>query len=658
MIIVSCLKKPVVIIAIITAFCFSAQAQKADTITVAKELQTLYDVQLLPAYRSNTISAQTSTYDTTGNNDDGFNGYYSFVRRNQDSSLVIFDVKGAGAINRIWTATVTEDTLDFYIDDTLKPALSINYMDLFSGKVLPFAMPLCGNQLGGYYCYYPILFQKRCVIVCRGKTIQFHQLQYRLYQPGTVVQPFAKNPDVTTQAALQKVKTLWQASTKNATDFVTNEAALQTIETTVVLKPGTTKPIAVITSGGRITGIEISPANAFENLCKNVDIRVFWDGETEPAINCPVADFFGYGFGKCSMQGLLIGSAANTNYCYIPMPFAKQARVELVYRTAPDTVLQPLQVTAKIYYTKQPLQPQLEGKLYTQYHVGKTVAGKPHVFADIKGKGHYIGTLLQAQGLQPGMTIFFEGDDSTVIDGQMKLHGTGSEDYFNGGWYALLDRWDTKMSLPLHGALDYSLLFTRTGGYRFYMSDVLSFENSFYHTIEHGPEQNNAPAIYTSVSFYYCNKPPVKMIAPANTDTRVYIPDTLNVFPQFTKIVVGDDMSITTTWDSAAIGQSFAIKANNNSKLKVSLEDVPPGEYKVFMNYTLQKSGCKFSLWQRQSQLTDWINTSAMESKNEAESYLCNITVTELNNAITLRFTTTEELNNFLFSKLMLVKVK
>ncbi len=92
-----------------------------------------------------------------------------------------------------------------------------------------------------------------------------------------------------------------------------------------------------------------------------------------------------------------------------------------------------------------------------------------------------MGTILQAQGLQAGMTYFFEGDDSASADGTFRIHGTGSEDYFNGGWYAMMDRWDGKMSLPLHGALDYSLPFCRTGGYRFYISDKLSFERQPLH---------------------------------------------------------------------------------------------------------------------------------------------------------------------------------
>jgi hypothetical protein len=44
-------------------------AQK--TISVADELKNFYNISDLPAYRSNTYSAQVSSYDTTGGNNDG-----------------------------------------------------------------------------------------------------------------------------------------------------------------------------------------------------------------------------------------------------------------------------------------------------------------------------------------------------------------------------------------------------------------------------------------------------------------------------------------------------------------------------------------------------------------------------------------------------------
>ena len=97
--------------------------------------------------------------------------------------------------------------------------------------------------------------------------------------------------------------------------------------------------------------------------------------------------------------------------------------------------------------------PQKEGRFYAHWNRNNpAVEGQPHIFLHAEGKGHYVGTALQAQGLQPGMTYFFEGDDSTVVDGTLRMHGTGSEDYFNGGWYALPDRWDAALAVNLSAA--------------------------------------------------------------------------------------------------------------------------------------------------------------------------------------------------------------
>ena len=633
-------------------------SQSQTTISVTDELKSFYDISLLPAYLPQTICGQISTYDTTGGNNDGFDGLYSFIKRNKDSSLVIFDAKGAGVINRIWTPTPTDDTLDFYIDNPSKPTLSIRYNDLFSGKIIPFIQPLCGNQLGGYYCYYPILFQKSCRIVCRGKKLQFHQIGYRLFAAGAKVVPFTKQPEEKAMVALQKIQTFWGKANKTASDFIENKSDLRRIDTLVSLQPGKSATVANINGGGRFTGIELSPSVAFEGLYKNLDIRLFWDDETMPAVDCPVADFFGFAFGKPSMQSLLLGTTKGKLYCYLPMPFNKRGRIELVYRKRADTVLSPVQIAAAISYTTTPQNLQTEGRFYARWQQTKPSAGEPFVFLNAKGKGHYIGTVLQAQGLKTGMTLFFEGDDSTIIDGTIELHGTGSEDHFNGGWYALKDRWDAAFSLPLHGALDYSLLFSRTGAYRFYLTDKLSFNKSFYHTIEHGPEGNLYPVVYTSVAFYYGDMQPANSQLPQDNNTQVYISDTLNIYPEFTRMSAGDNMTIETSWDSASIGQSIRMKVNNESSLILYPDGVPPGRYQLYVNVINQPEGCRFSVWQRQSQLSNWIDTKATANGYVSNEPVGTIDITEGNQTMTLHFDTDDNHHRIWLSKLMLVKTK
>jgi hypothetical protein len=636
--------------------CVATSLFAQNTITVVDELKNFYNISELPSYRSNTYSAQVSSYDTTGGNNDGFGGEYSFIRRNADSSLVIFDVKGTGVINRIWTPTPTHDTLDFYIDDAKQPTLSINYMDLFSGKVYPFVQPVCGNQLGGYYCYYPILFQKHCVIVSRGKKMMFHQIGYRLYNKGTTVQPFTTNISDDVKNALNTIRTLWNNNEVNKTKMIaSNNADTKIADTSFSIKPGDTKQVFTLNNGGRITGIEISPASSFASLYKNIIMRVFWDDEKAPAIDCPVADFFGFAFGKTSMQSLLVGAENNICYSFLPMPFDKKVRIEF-YLKAEDSALSKADIHTKIYYRLQPRNADKEGKFYAYRNSEKTKGGEPHVFLNIQGKGHYVGSVLQAQGVKTGMTIFFEGDDSTVIDNEMRFHGTGSEDYFNGGWYALLNRWDAKMSLPLHGALDYSLAFARTGGYRFYLTDKMSFEKSIYQSIEHGGEHNAVPGLYTSVSYFYCDENPQLSSSITAENTKVYIPDTINIYPQFSNVVLGEDINVKTVWDNNDEGQSFDITATKDSKLKIVLGDIPAGNYKLFISYVKQPGGCDFSVWQRQTQISEWQTSSAADKQKVKEMFAGNIHITELNNAATLQFKTTGDANKFLWTKLMLVK--
>ena len=145
----------------------------------------------MPKYRHNQLIEQESSYDRTGGNDDGFSGKYSFLRKETDG-LVIADFKGPGVINRIWTPTPTDDMLSFYFDGENTPRLKIRFSDLFSGKVYPFVKPVCGNEVGGYYCYIPIPFNKSLKIVFEGEKIMFHQIQSRKL-PGMSVESWTGN---------------------------------------------------------------------------------------------------------------------------------------------------------------------------------------------------------------------------------------------------------------------------------------------------------------------------------------------------------------------------------------------------------------------------------------------------------------------------------
>lgn len=467
----------------------------------SSELASLSRLDLLPTFRSNCIVEQISSYDRTGGNDDGFNGTYSYIRK-EEGKLVIADLKGPGIINRIWTPTPTNDSLEFYFDGEKNASLRICFQDLFSNKQYPFIEPICGEGVGGFYCYLPIPYKKSCKIVMNDPLMKFYQIQYR-NMPGYEIESFSTNLSPKAKSTLKKVCQTWKTFAKSDINtFAQGKSEnYQVEELSFSLSPGEEKVFFETKIPGRILGFEINSNQPFQ---KDISLNAIWDKETIPAINIPLQEFFGYSAEKPSMNSMMIGSESGRHYCFIPCPFDSTAQMKLLYRAGKE---ESISISTKVYYNTETRDKQSEGKLYAFWHREiNPKEGEYYDFLSIKGKGHYIGTIHNAQGLYPGNMVFFEGDDSTYVDGKMRIHGTGSEDYYNGGWYDLPGKWNAAKSLPLHGCLDYHLEAARTGGFRFYTTDKLSFEKEFHMGIEHGMEGNTHPVDYSSVAFYYLKK--------------------------------------------------------------------------------------------------------------------------------------------------------
>ena len=128
-------------------------------------------------------------------------------------------------------------------------------------------------------------------------------------------------------------------------------------------------------------------------------------------------------------------------------------------------------------------------------------------------------------------------------------------------------------------------------------------------SIEHGPAGNKFPVDYTSLAFYYSDAPVKESTAPTNELTKVYIPDTLIIYPQLMDYNIFGNLDVKTTWKYGTGGESYLFTPGGDSWLRISLADIPPGKYKVFFDVMKEPSGCDFSLWQRQTQISDWIST-------------------------------------------------
>ena len=72
---------------------------------------------------------------------------------------------------------------------------------------------------------------------------------------------------------------------------------------------------------------------------RKIILRIFWDGEPTPSVECPLGDFFGVGHGRVNHFASLplnmvtgprvIGDNRAAMNCFFPMPFAESARLEV-----------------------------------------------------------------------------------------------------------------------------------------------------------------------------------------------------------------------------------------------------------------------------------------------------------------------------------------
>jgi hypothetical protein len=93
------------------------------------------------------------------------------------------------------------------------------------------------------------------------------------------------------------------------------------------IKAGETFTLADIDGPGAITQIWMVPPSHWRFSI----LRIYWDGQENPSVECPLGDFFASGWGSYSQLSSLAvcvnpGNALN---CYWEMPFRKKCRITM-----------------------------------------------------------------------------------------------------------------------------------------------------------------------------------------------------------------------------------------------------------------------------------------------------------------------------------------
>jgi len=247
------------------------------------------------------------------------------------------------------------------------------------------------------------------------------------------------------------------------------------------IAPGKTLTIAELEGPGVINHIWNTIAPGERGYSRLYVIRMYWDGEEEPSVECPIGDFFAIGHGidePFQSLPIVISSNGRARNCYWPMPFRKSARI-----TVTNEGTKPLRALYwYVDWQQLPSLPPDTAYFHAMYRQEfPTVMGQNYLIADIEGRGHYVGTVMNIRQLTGSW--YGEGDDFFFIDGESepRLRGTGSEDYFCDAWGF------RKFDGPYYGVPVWSNFepYNKITAYRWHLADPVSFNQSLRVEIEH-----------------------------------------------------------------------------------------------------------------------------------------------------------------------------
>ncbi len=256
----------------------------------------------------------------------------------------------------------------------------------------------------------------------------------------------------------------------------------------VRIQAGEEHVVADIEGPGAIQQIWLTPTGNFRFTI----LRIYWDDQEHPSVECPIGDFFACGWGKYAQVSSLAvcvnpGSAFN---CYWEMPFHKRCRITVTNIAEEQMVLY-----YQVNYTLTEV-PEDCAYFHAQFRRTNPLPYKEvyTILDGVEGKGHYVGTYM-AWGVNNN-NWWGEGEIKFYMDGDQEfptICGTGTEDYFcgsynfdvgkeNGGYREFTTPYAGLCQVLRPDGLYQSN--TRFGMYRWHIMDPVRFDSDLKVTIQ------------------------------------------------------------------------------------------------------------------------------------------------------------------------------
>ncbi len=548
-------------------------------------------------------SAESTSYDRRSRYDEATGKYIEWganddwgtqFETTSDGGKILADIKGAGAIVRIWSAQPKTGHVKIFIDGESEPALDMPFINYFGGG-FPFNLNSMAYESGrGMNCYVPITYSSSCKVVAYDDWGKYFHIGYISYPESTSVEPFSLPLSANGQRALLETDRRFSGEPGAAADAYDDKT---TAEKTVTVPVGGKAELLNASGAGAVVGIT-ARLNGLENegddweALAALAVSAKWDSELTSSVFTTLGGFFGSICGVNEYSGLPLGVKADgTMYADWYMPYSDGALLTL--QNDGDRDYSVTYSVSTVSLDKS----EADGLL--RFHAKWTRLEDPDKssdrwpdseFLNIKGtSGRFVGTSLHVyKQIGTGDPDYNpdwwwgEGDEKFFVDSEKfpSWFGTGCEDYFGYAWSS-----PQTFSKPYN-----SQPFTNGGMFgignrlnnRFHIIDSVPFNESFSANLEKYHRDGYANMVLTS--YWYQEKGTTDGYGEASYQQRTEYYE--SPYPSATLFYEGEDMKIIECSESQkAETQEMSVFGNGWSNSSQLIFKAGQGGYiKLYIN--------------------------------------------------------------------------
>jgi hypothetical protein len=398
---------------------------------------------------------QYSGFSRKGGNPDRFDCLYV-----EDGWRVVADHKGPGVTTRIWTPHPPElvsngrswGDIRIEVDDKILFSGPAN--EFFVRGLLPFSDPLTTvrfldpghktaerEQQGEkkwLTSYVPIPFKKRFRYMQRD--VLYCNINIKALPQGMEVESYWEIQWNQVQKDIEKTAAVWTDMDVLAGSVARCARAARTVALPALETGGSSRVVVAEFKGPAIIhGVRFKTKE--DAAWQGVTMEVTVDDQSGPIVQTPLD----YGFGSRQQRTLALGQSRDGwRYCYLPMPFRRNCRVELVSRAAESAA-----IDAELFVEEEATLREDVLYLHSKANEGTFRSGvdrfeRPDLplseffyengyrALDHKGRGHLVAYLDLFQ-CQPELDEHIYIDDERTFPDNI-WNGTGHEDLFDQSW--------------------------------------------------------------------------------------------------------------------------------------------------------------------------------------------------------------------------------